>query len=1072
MDEVQDLLGALRERAKELNCLYRVEKALTVVSGSPGSIIDEVLEAIGAGWQYPEICEARVLLDGEEWVTPGFRETPWTLSMPIAVQGEIVGDLAVCYTEARPHEDEGPFLKEEIRLIQSLADRLGHWVLYRKLESMGQKWREIGSAEAKDTTPSWQILVDLLRETDEALFVRISRKMLNHLCSIGLTEAQSMLRGIDADHDPIDSGTGESNVPERHIASDHPLLVSGRPFEVAAKNLSAEEIIMRVQRWVQEDKAGIFLKVLDSPRSTLIELREALRRFHKIAPNGVGLPISTLKSVRVALSQRVLTEQLDFVQTAKDHVSVEFFRQIMDRIVMTEESHGKLGGKVAGMLLAHQILQNYGAKTSESEAGVGTAEKAPDSKVLASVQVPHTWYIASDAVLDFIAYNDLEDLLHQKYKSIDEVRRDYPNIIRLFKNSTFPPELVKGMGAVLDESPGVPLIIRSSSLLEDRVGSAFSGKYKSLFLPNQGTKQQCLEALLDAVAEVYASMFGPDPIQYRRERGVLEYDEQMGVLIQEVVGRRVDKYFFPAFAGVAFSRNEFRWSPRISREDGLVRMVPGLGTRAVDRTDDDYPCLLVPGKPDLRVNLAIDEIIRYSPRRIDVVNLEKNCFETLELEDLLNEVGDEYPLLTQIFCVRSGDHLSRLISNLFDPTGQTLVACFEGLRGRSEFVLQMRETLRILEENLRCPVDVEFAHDGENLYLLQCRPQSQSDLVAPSPIPRDIPDSDIIFSADRYVSNCRIPEAKYVVYVDPDRYGELSSESLMKRVGRAVGELNKMLPKKQFILMGPGRWGSRGDIKLGVSVTYADINSTSLLIEVARRKSNYVPDVSFGTHFFQDLVEAGIGYLPLYPDDEGVRFNLPFLNRSANLLPELLPDFADLAEVVKVIDVPEVTEGKILRILFNADLDEAVAYLAEPGGELVHLQPAAGEVHKPMDQYWRWRRQMVDRIAAELDREKMGVKAFYLFGSVKNASAGPASDIDLLIHVTGDKSKEKELLDWLDGWSRCLAEFNYQRTGYRTDGLLDVHLVTDKDIENRSSFAVKIGAVTDAAQELPRPEEG
>ncbi|PIV81087.1 pyruvate, phosphate dikinase, partial [bacterium CG17_big_fil_post_rev_8_21_14_2_50_64_8] len=291
-------------------------------------------------------------------------------------------------------------------------------------------------------------------------------------------------------------------------------------------------------------------------------------------------------------------------------------------------------------------------------------------------------------------------------------------------------------------------------------------------------------------------------------------------------------------------------------------------------------------------------------------------------------------------------------------------------------------------------------------------------------------------------------------------------------VGRAVGELNKLLPKKQFILMGPGRWGSRGDIKLGVSVTYADINSTSLLIEVARRKSNYVPDVSFGTHFFQDLVEAGIGYLPLYPDDEGIQFNQLFLNRSENLLPELLPDFADLADVVKVIDVPEVTEGRILRILFNADLDEAVAYLADPGGELVSLQPAAGEVHKPMDQFWRWRRQMVDRIAAELDREKMGVKAFYLFGSVKNASAGPASDIDLLVHVTGDKSKEKELLDWLDGWSRCLAEFNYQRTGYRTDGLLDVHLVTDKDIENRSSFAVKIGAVTDAAQELPRPDEG
>jgi len=1069
MDRVRDLLGALRERAKELNCLYEVEKALTVMGDKPCSTIGEVVKAIGPGWQYPEVCEARVRLDGEECATSGFQESPWMLTAPITVQGEMVGDLTVCYTEARPNEDDGPFLKEEIRLIQSLADRLGHWILYRKLESMGRKWREIGTAEAEDSTPSWRVLVDLLRETDEGLFVRISRKMLNHLCSIGLTEAQDMLKGIDADHETVPDDEDESNVPERHIASDHPLLVTGRPFETAAKYLSGEEIISRVQRWVQADKASTFLKVLDNPRSTLIELREALRRFHQIAPNGAGLPISTLKSVRVALSQRLLTEQLDFVQTAKDQVSVEFFRKLMDRIVMSEESHGKLGGKAAGMLLAHQILQNYGTKASGLATGAKSDEKVPDSKVLASVRVPRTWYVASDAVLDFIAYNDLEDLLHQKYKSIDEVRRDYPNIIRLFKNSAFPPELVKGLGAVLDEFQGAPLIIRSSSLLEDRVGSAFSGKYKSLFLPNQGTKQQCLDALLDAVAEVYASMFGPDPIQYRRERGVLEYDEQMGILIQEVVGKRVGRYFFPAFAGVAFSRNEFRWSPRISREDGLVRMVPGLGTRAVDRTGDDYPCLLVPGKPDLRVNVAIEEIVRYSPRRIDVVNLEENRFETLDLKDLLNEVGTEYPALTQIFCVLEGGRLSRPVSNFFEPTDQPLVACFEGLRGRSEFVLQIRETLRILEENLRCPVDVEFAHDGENLYLLQCRPQSQSDLAAPSPIPRDIPEGDIVFSANRHVSNCRVPEAKYVVYVDPDQYGDLPSAARMKQVGRAVGELNKLLPKKQFILMGPGRWGSRGDIKLGVSITYADINNTSLLIEIARRQGNYVPDVSFGTHFFQDLVESAIGYLPIYPDDDGVVFNELFLGRSENLLAALLPEFADLADVIKVIDVPEVTGGRILRILLNADLDEAVGHLAEPGGEMVPLQPVEGEAHKPMDQYWRWRRQMADRIAAELDRERMGVKALYIFGSVKNASAGPASDIDLLVHVTGDKEKQRELLDWLDGWSRCLAEFNYQRTGYRTDGLLDVHLVTDQDIENRSSFAVKINAITDAAQELPPP---
>ncbi len=562
-------------------------------------------------------------------------------------------------------------------------------------------------------------------------------------------------------------------------------------------------------------------------------------------------------------------------------------------------------------------------------------------------------------------------------------------------------------------------------------------------------------------------MFGPDPIQYRRERGVLEFDEQMGILIQEVVGSRVGKYFFPSFAGVAFSRNEFRWSPRITREDGLVRLVPGLGTRAVDRTGDDYAALLVPGKPDLRVNVAVDEVIRYSPQRMDVVNIEKNTFETVPIAAVLQTVHGSYPAFNQVFCRVEDGRLTRPVSSFMDAGDGQFTACFEGLRGRSLFVEQIKAALVALEETLGCPVDVEFAHDGQNLYLLQCRPQSQGDIAASSPIPRDIPEEDIVFSADRYVSNGRIRDITHIVYVDPEAYGNLGSLQDLKAVGRAVGSLNKLLPNKQFILMGPGRWGSRGDIKLGVNVTYADINNTAMLIEIARRTGSYVPDVSFGTHFFQDLVEASIGYLPIYPDDEGIVFGDRFLSGSDNLLAELLPDFAHLAEVVRVIDVPAVAEGRVLRVLLNADLDEAVAHLADPGAEPVTIQAPVEETVRPTQRYWRWRRQMAERIAAELDPQRFGVAALYLFGSVKNATAGPGSDIDLLVHVRGTAAQQRELRDWLDGWSRCLAEFNYQRTGYRTEGLLDVHLVTDEDIANRTSFAVKIGAVTDAAQELP-----
>ena len=1064
MNDFNKLLGSLRERAKELNCLYEVEKTLTDTAKSVDEAMTAVVAAIGPGWQYPEICEVCAIIDDREYKTPGYESSTRCLAAPIRVQSDVVGELRVCYREGRPQEDEGPFLKEEVQLIQSLADRLGHWILFRKLENMGRKWLQVKDGEG-GTDRSWRVIVDLLKETDEALFVRVSRKLLNHLCSIGVVEAQDMLREIDLEFDLLETGTGEANVPVRRSQTDHSLLITGRPFDVAARHLGSDEIIGRIQKWVQADKASYFLKVLDHPRSTLNEVREALRRFHQVAPNGVGLPASTLMSMRVDLCQRVLTEQLDFIKTAKDHVTVEFFREIMDRIVTAEESHGKLGGKAAGMLLAYRVLQNHGARTTEGEEEP-TKEQTAASDLLRDVRIPRSWYIASDAVLDFISYNDLEDLLHHKYRGIDDVRRDYPNIIRLFKNSTFPPSMVQGLAAVLDDFEGQPLIIRSSSLLEDRIGSAFSGKYKSLFLPNQGTKQECLAALLDAVAEVYASLFGPDPIQYRRERGVLEFDDQMGILIQEVIGQQVGRYFFPAFAGVAFSRNEFRWSPRITREDGLVRLVPGLGTRAVDRTGDDYPALLVPGQPDLRVNVAVDEIVRYSPRMIDLVNLESNTFETMEINDLLAEIGGQYPALSQVFCRMESGRLVKPVSIMLEPSDEPLVACFEGLRGMSPFVSQMRSVLKILEEALHCPVDVEFAHDGNHLYLLQCRPQSQSAAAAPAPIPRDILDKDIIFSAEKFVSNGNIPDIKHIVYVDPDGYAALDNRADLKAVGRVVGELNKLLPKKQFILMGPGRWGSRGDIKLGVSVTYADISNTAMLIEIAKRSGNYVPDVSFGTHFFQDLVEAAIGYLPIYPDDEGIQFGERFLLGSPNLLPDLLPDFAHLSDTVKIIDVPAVAEGRILRVLLNADLDEAVAHLAEPGAQKADAAQASPIRLSPVQQFWRWRRQMAERIATEIDRERLDVVAIYLFGSVKNATAGPGSDIDLLIHFRGDKGQRRELLDWLDGWSQCLAEINYQRTGYRTDGLLDVHLVTDADIQNRSSFAVKIGAVTDAAQEL------
>ncbi len=540
----------------------------------------------------------------------------------------------------------------------------------------------------------------------------------------------------------------------------------------------------------------------------------------------------------------------------------------------------------------------------------------------------------------------------------------------------------------------------------------------------------------------------------------------MGILLQEVVGTRVGKYYFPTYAGVAFSNNEFRWSSRIKRDDGLIRIVAGLGTRAVDRVGDDYPVLIAAGKPGLRVNVTVDEVLRYAPRKIDVINLETNKFETVELDEVLKLYGDEYPFITDIVSQCDHDQIKKIIQLDVETDIGNLVVTFDRLISNTNFIPKMQAILKVLKEKLKTPVDIEFASDGNSFYLLQCRPQSFSMECKPVPIPKDIPQEKIVFTANRYVSNGKVSDITHVVYVDPDTYNDISSLDDLKAVGRAVGRLNKLLPKRQFILMGPGRWGSRGDIKMGVSVTYSDINNTAVLIEIAKKKGNYLPDLSFGTHFFQDLVEAQIRYLPLYPDDPKIVYNEKFLIKSKNILAEILPEYEFLQNVIRVIDVPAAAGGLVLKVLMNADLDEAMAMLAPAAEKTEMEQQFLPFTEQKSEDHWRWRYRMAEKIASELDAQKYGVKAFYIFGSTKNANAGPGSDMDILIHFKGKKEQRKDLLTWLEGWSLCLSEMNYLRTGYKIENILDVHLVNDEDIKNQESYAAKIGAVTDAAKEI------
>jgi hypothetical protein len=758
----------------------------------------------------------------------------------------------------------------------------------------------------------WRQQFDEIRQRRPGMAARVCRRLLRDLQKKGHVDLDALdqlaaalnVGGIKA-HDP--------NRPKPQLNNQSKEELYSLALEYAERYLSPEEItatILSVEKRMLVQEGA---RLAEDPDTPLGVLRDKVHEFLNFAPGEAEAPPEDVIGTRAALIRRFLTDQLDFISVAKRYIRVLDFGEVLDHILPTESRYGRLGGKAAGLILAHSILQ----------------EARREGRLEAQHTIPNSYFLPSNGILEFIEHNELDELINVKYKTREEVREEYPLVERLFKSGSFPPTIHKGLEEMLYEIGEVPLVVRSSSLLEDRIGHAFSGKYKSLFISNRGTLEARLAELEDAIAEVYASIFHPDPIEYRRERGLIDFQEQMGVLIQEVVGREAGGMLFPAFAGVAFSRCEMRWSPRIRHTDGMARLVLGLGTRAVDRTVADYPVLVALEQPALRAVQRPDEVFRYSQHDVDCVDLRENQFESMPLTGFMGRAGRGVPNMNRIFSLYRDHQIMPMVGILAQLDPDELVVTFDGLL-KSSFPRDLKLMLDLLEEGLGEPVDVEFAHDGENFFMLQCRALSRGASAQRVEVPAKISEEKKVFSANRYVQMGQAQDLEYVVLVDPRDYETLETREQMIRVARAVGAVNKALPQRRFLLMGPGRWGSRGDIKLGVPVTYADISRTSILVEIARQKGSYLPDVSFGTHFFNDLVESGISYLPLYPDDAEVVWNEAFLNHSPNCLAEVAPDFADMEDVLRVIHVPAVANGECLQVIMDAETDKALAFLSEP----------------------------------------------------------------------------------------------------------------------------------------------
>jgi hypothetical protein len=288
--------------------------------------------------------------------------------------------------------------------------------------------------------------------------------------------------------------------------------------------------------------------------------------------------------------------------------------------------------------------------------------------------------------------------------------------------------------------------------------------------------------------------------------------------------------------------------------------------------------------------------------------------------------GPDVPGIDMAASVVSEDSVLEPTGSLAGTPSSRLCLTFDRLLGRTRFPALMRDRLRTLEDAYGTPINVEFAQVGDEFYLLQCRPLVQAEAAKACRLPENVPEERKVFSARGIVRSGEVRDIGYVVFVDPHAYDEVDSLETRVEIGRAVARVNDALEGETYILLGPGRWGSN-DSRLGVRVDYADINHCRVLIEIAVRKGGFVPEVSYGTHFFQDLVEDGIYYLALYPDEEQTIYRTSFFAQTPNALASIAPRDAELSRYLKVVRVAEAANGGALNLVMDGEASEALCWL-------------------------------------------------------------------------------------------------------------------------------------------------
>lgn len=612
-----------------------------------------------------------------------------------------------------------------------------------------------------------------------------------------------------------------------------------------------------------------------------------------------------MRSVFKEVLQLIISRDERILELAERYLSLGDVISIWRRMIGT----GLIGGKSVGMLIARAILEKQ-------------------SSYWENVLEEHdSFFIASDVFYTFLVENDCWwDRRRQKdpVSFLDGNEAVRKRILR----GDFPEYIVNRFSDMLDYYGHSPIIVRSSSLLEDNFGNAFAGKYESVFCANQGTKQDRLEYFLNAVRLIYASTMSNSALSYRHKRGVLDKDEQMALLVQRVSGSPYGDCYFPQLAGVGFSFNPYAWSKDIEPSAGMIRLVFGLGTRAVDRADDDYTRVIALNAPEKRPEADFNEVKQYTQRRVDVLDLVSNSFTNFHFTDLLPSVNN-MPL--DLFAVKDRE-LDKMLRQKGMKNINSWVLTFDNLLKKTNFVRDFREMLQLIREAYRSEVDIEFTAnfitDREyKINLVQCRPlQIQEASETVEELPALSPEDIVLEARGAIIGHSRKIGIKRIIYVRPEPYGQLNEKDRFTVAG-IIGELThaQIEPGEKLMMIGPGRWGTSTP-SLGIPVSFQEIDTAAVLCEIDSMHDGLVPDLSLGTHFFNEMVEMNMLYLAYFVGKKENKLNTELLGRGGNKLENLTPHHSKWAETIWVQDSEAFAPS---RLVLNANSLEqrAVLYL-------------------------------------------------------------------------------------------------------------------------------------------------